>query len=291
MGLRIDPALEFVWRDVRTVQLGVDPQRAVVDVATTPAERFLSAVRRETARDALPVLAEQFGCPPATAAAVLGTAAPALVDVVPEPDHLVEVHGTGAVADRVVAQLLGEQVRVVRTSAPPGGPVPIPDPPPDLAVVVADLLLDPVLRSTWVRRRVPQVPAVIGDGTVRLGPVLEPDAGACLACLELWRVDEDPAWPAIAGQVWGRRLPEPTPWRTDGIAAAVTGLVLDRLRPGRASRASAPDGRTSWIDRSDLTVRTRTVGAHPRCACRVLPRNDSAAVPRPGRSPAPTTSP
>jgi bacteriocin biosynthesis cyclodehydratase domain-containing protein len=289
MGIRIDPALEFVWRDTRTVQLGVDPLRAVVDVTTTPAERFLFAVRRETARDVLPVLAEQFGCPPATAAAVLGAAAPALVDVLPEPARLVEVHGTGAVADRVSEHLAGEGVAVVRTRAPVGGPVPIPDPAPDLAVVVADHLLDPALRAAWARRLLPQVPAVIGDGTVRVGPVVESDAGACLACLELWRVDEDPAWPTLASQLWGRRLPEPTPWRIDGIASAVTAMVLDRLAPGRASRALAPDGRALRIDRADLAVRSVVLAAHPRCACRVLPRNDSVAAPRHARSPAPTT--
>jgi len=35
MGIRIDPTLEFVWRDPTTVQLGVDPPRAVVPVPST----------------------------------------------------------------------------------------------------------------------------------------------------------------------------------------------------------------------------------------------------------------
>ncbi|KQO62912.1 hypothetical protein [Curtobacterium sp. Leaf261] len=303
MGIHIEPSLELVWRDPRTIQLGVDPMRAIVDVPTTPDERFLSAIRRETARDALPAIAEHLGCAPTSAAAVLGAAAPAMVEATPLPHRLVEVHGSGAVADRLVEHLRGEDVDVIRTDAPPGGPVPLPDPEPHLAVLVTDHVVDPVVRSTWSRRLVPQLPVVIGDGTVRVGPVLEPDAGACLACMELWRVDEDPVWPVIAGQLWGRRLPPPSPWRADGIAATVCGLVLARLPDGRsptprstsptpsfsASPSVAPSGRQLRVDRTDLTVTPLTLGPHPRCSCRALPRNDSVDAHRRGTHRAPTT--
>lgn len=57
MGIRIDPSLEFVWRDLHTVQIGVDPPRAVVPVASVAEERFLTSLRRETSREALPALA------------------------------------------------------------------------------------------------------------------------------------------------------------------------------------------------------------------------------------------
>jgi hypothetical protein len=310
MGIHIEPSLELVWRDPRTVQLGVDPMRAIVDVPTTPDERFLSAIRRETARDALPAIADHLGCAPTSAAAVLGAAAPAIVEAVPVPHRLVEVHGSGAVADRLAVHLVGEGVEVVRTTAPPGGPVPLPDPEPHLAVLVTDHVVDPVVRSTWGRRALPQLPVVIGDGAVRIGPVLEPDAGACLACMELWRVDEDPVWPVLAGQLWGRRLPAPTPWRADVVAGTVCGLVLARLPDGRTpSRrrptppdagaappqatppypGAAPSGHQLRIDRSDLTVTTLTLGPHPRCSCRALPRNDSVDARRHGSHPVPTT--
>lgn len=83
MGIRIDPTLEFVWRDPATVQLGVDPPRAVVPVPTTGEERFLSALRSETGREALSGVAAAAGCPPEVAARVLGAASPAVVDVLP----------------------------------------------------------------------------------------------------------------------------------------------------------------------------------------------------------------
>jgi len=275
MGIRIDPSLEFVWRDPHTVQVGVDPPRAVIAVPTAADERFLSALRRETSREALPAIAEQAGSPPAEAAAVLGAVAPALIDVLPEPLSRVEVHGRGSVAVLLADLLLREGVTVVRTTAPLGGPVPLPDPPPQLAVVVADHVVDPALRSAWIRRDVPHLPVVVGDGRVRIGPLLEPAAGPCLHCLELARTDEDPGWPTIASQVWGRPASVPSSLLAAAVAVTACRLLLDRLpRTG----AVPPTGEQFLLNRDDLALRSRTIRPHPRCACRALPGNGSHAV-------------
>jgi bacteriocin biosynthesis cyclodehydratase domain-containing protein len=286
MGIRIDPTLEFVWRDPDTVQLGVDPPRAVVSVPTTAEERFLCALRRETARDAMAGLARSVGCPPAAAARVLGDAAPAVVDMLPEPLARVEVAGSGAVADELDRMLTGDGVTVVRTVVPRGGPVPEPDPAPAVAVLVADHVTDPVVRAAWSRRPVPHLPVVVGDGRVRVGPYLVPGAGPCLQCVELERTDTDAAWPAIAAQVWGRPAAALSPWRAATVAAAVTRSVLDRL-PLVTQR---PDAEQMVFDRADLSVTRRWVGPHPRCACRSLPGTGSPPVVRPATTPVPTTS-
>ena len=272
MGIRIDPTLEFVWRDPTTVQLGVDPPRAVVPVPTTGEERFLSALRRETGRDALAGLAAASGCPPDVAAGVLGAAAPAVVDVLPEPLARIEVHGTGSLTDAVAELLSGEGVTVARTAARPGGPVPTPEPEPQLAVVLADHVVDPALRAAWSRRDVPHVAVVVGDGRVRIGPFVVPGAGPCLQCAEYARVDEDPAWPAIAAQVWGRPAAPLSPYRTAAIAAATTRVLLERL-PRLTQDA---DDQQVVFERDDLSVSVRSVRPHPRCACRALPGTGSA---------------
>lgn len=286
MGIRIDPTLEFVWRDPHTVQLGVDPPRAVVPVPTTAEERFLCALRRETGRDAMAGLARSVGCGPAAAARVLGDAAPAVVDMLPEPLARVEVSGNGGLADDLDRMLTGEGVTVVRTSAPRGGPVAAPDPPPALAVLVADHVTDPAVRAAWCRRAVPHLPVVVGDGRVRIGPFVVPGAGPCLQCVELERSDADPAWPAVAAQVWGRPAAALSPHRAATVAVTVTGLVLERL----PLVAQHPDARQVVVDRSDLSVTTRRVAPHPRCACRALPGTGSPPAARPGWSPARTTS-
>ncbi|GAA3339763.1 hypothetical protein GCM10017714_16750 [Curtobacterium pusillum] len=271
MGIRIDPTLEFVWRDPTTVQLGVDPPRAVVPVPTTGEERFLCALRRETGREALSGLAAATGCPPGVAARLLGAASPAVVDVLPEPLARVEVHGTGSLPDAVTDLLSGEGVTVARTSAPRGGPVAMPAQDPRLAVVVADHVVDPALRAAWTRRGVPHLAVVVGDGRVRVGPFVVPGAGPCLQCLEYARVDDDPAWPAIAAQVWGRPAAPLSPYRIAAIAAAAVRMLLERL-PLVTQR---PQDEQLVFERDDLSVTRRPVVFHPRCACRALPGTDS----------------
>lgn len=271
MGIRIDPTLEFVWRDPATVQLGVDPPRAVVPVPTTGEERFLSALRRETGRDALSGVAAAAGCAPEVAARVLGAASPAVVDVLPEPLARVEVHGAGAVPDALAEMLCGEGVTVARTRAPRGGPVALPEQEPRLAVVVADHVVDPVLRAAWTRRGVPHLAVVVGDGCVRVGPFVVPGDGPCLQCVEYARADEDPAWPAIAAQVWGRPAAPLSPWRVAAVAAAATRLLVERLP--RATQHAGADQLV--FARDDLSVSRRPVAPHPRCACRSLPGTDS----------------
>jgi bacteriocin biosynthesis cyclodehydratase domain-containing protein len=286
MGIRIDPTLEFIWRDPCTVQLGVDPPRAVVTVPTTAEERFLCALRRETGRDAMAGVARSVDCPPGVAARLLGDAAPALVDLGAEPAARVEVSGTGPLTRELDRMLTGDGVTVVRTSAPRGGPVPEPDPPPTLAVLVADHVTDPTVRAAWCRRSVPHLPVVVGDGRVRVGPFLVPGAGPCLQCVELERTDADPAWPAIAAQVWGRPAAPLTPYRAATVATTVTRLVLERL----PLVAQYPDAQQLVIDRTDLSVTVRRVAPHPRCACRALPGTGSPPVPRPVWTPGRTTS-
>ncbi|MGU3410966.1 TOMM precursor leader peptide-binding protein [Microbacterium sp. M1A1_1b] len=271
MGIRIDPTLELVWRDPSTVQLGVDPPRAVVTVPTTAEERFLLALRTETGRDAMAGVATSVGCRPEVAARVLGAASPAVLDMLPEPLTRIEVHGSGSVADAVDAYLTGEGVTVVRTTSPRGGPVRLPDPEPRAAVLVADHVVDPAVRATWSRRGVPHLPVVVSDGRVRVGPFLVPGAGPCLQCLEYAHVDDDPAWPAIAAQVWGRPAAPLSPYRTAAVAAAVTRLVVERL-----PRTTTPAGVDQLVfERDDLSVTRRPTAPHPRCACRALPGTGS----------------
>lgn len=195
------------------------------------------------------------------------------------------MHGVGAVADTVDAFLTGEGVTVVRTTAPRGGPVPLPEPEPRAAVLVADHVVDPTVRAAWTRRGTPHLPVVVSDGRVRVGPFLVPGTGPCLQCLEYARVDDDPAWPAIAAQVWGRTAAALSPYRTAAVAAAVTRLVVERL-----PRTSAAPGVDQLVfEREDLSVTRRRTAPHPRCACRSLPGTDSAPGRPRVRNPAVTT--
>lgn len=242
MGIRIDPSLEFVWRDVHTVQIGVDPPRALVPVASAAEERFLTALRRETSRDALPVLAAQARCTPSAAAEVLAAVAPVLVDRDRTGPPRVELHGSGAFVDLLRDHLSGEGVTVVRNDDPLGGPLGAPPLDTQLAVAVTDHVLDPAVRSAWIRRAEPHLTVVIGDGHVRIGPVIEPDRGPCLHCVELARVDEDDHWPTLATQLWGRSAAPLSPHRAAAVAATVCRVVLDRLARGPGTARNGGPG-------------------------------------------------
>lgn len=181
------------------------------------------------------------------------------------------MHGTGALPDALAELLSGEGVTVARTSAPRGGPVALPDHDPRLAVVVAEHVVDPALRAAWTRRGVPHLAVVVGDGRVRIGPFVVPGAGPCLQCVEYGHADDDPAWPAVAAQLWGRPAAPLSPYRIAAIAAATTRLLVERL-PRTTQR---PRAEQLVFARDDLSVTLRPVTPHPRCACRALPGNDS----------------
>ncbi len=174
---------------------------------------------------------------------------------------------------------------VARTASPPGGPVPLPVPEPRLAVVVADHVVDPALRAAWTRRGVPHLPVVVGDGRVRLGPLVVPGVGPCLQCLEYGTADDDPAWPAIAAQVWGRPAAPLSPWRIAAVAASAVRVLLERL----PRLTQHPDLDQVVFERDDLAVSLRPVRPHPRCSCRALPGTGSERGHHPASTPAATT--
>jgi len=74
----IKPALRRLWRDATTLQLGVDPERAVVLTGVGPSElRLLRALDGTISADDVPVTAAVLGVPPATAARMVGLLADA----------------------------------------------------------------------------------------------------------------------------------------------------------------------------------------------------------------------
>lgn len=286
MGIRIDPALEFVWRDPHTVQLGTDPVRAIIPVPTAAAERFLIALRTETAQGALPAIARQCGCEPDEAADILRESAPALrQSAADEPPTAVIVLGTNPLADAVAGNLHGEGFALERRSL--DGPLPDettlsarspsdPGEPRHLVIVVAEHVIAPRLRAGLARRSVPHLPVVVGDGAVRVGPIVEPVGTPCLHCLELHRSDQDHAWPVVATQLLGRRAALLSPYRVAFISALTTQHVLRFFGSSQLERRAEQ----VVVDRASLSVVTQTVEPHPTCLCGGLPGIDSDDVPR-----------
>jgi bacteriocin biosynthesis cyclodehydratase domain-containing protein len=292
MILRLDPRYPLVWRSPDTIQLGVDRPLAIVPGVTAPLESVVAALRVGVPRSGALMLGRQAGATDAATLALLRALAPALLDIDPGPEPpghgtpavapvpagapaehatltgstpIVCVDGAGTTADRI-RQLLSELgVRIVTTGGADRRQVHE----PDLAVLVDHFVLAPERHGRWLRRDIPHLPVLFSDAEARIGPLVEPGAGPCLTCLELERVDNDPAWPAIACQLLDRTAPTETVRLSIEVATAAVGMVADRLFAASNQFAAA----SIAVDAGTLAVRRRAHRPHERCGCRFLPEN------------------
>lgn len=76
---------------------------------------------------------------------------------------------------------------------------------PDLVVLAPVGEPDDSHATTLVRARVPHLLTGVRETTAVVGPLVLPGRSACLRCQDLNRADRDPAWPALAAQLRGRR--------------------------------------------------------------------------------------
>ncbi len=135
-----------------------------------------------------------------------------------------------------------------------------------IALVVNHGLPDPELLADLTRDDIPHLLLTYLNGTVTLGPFVQPGVTACAECLELHRSDDDPERPDVLRryrQAWARSIPPPSNpvLLTLALAWAVRDLTayVDGEDP------------TSW----SATIRLDACGApevtswlrHPECGC------------------------
>jgi bacteriocin biosynthesis cyclodehydratase domain-containing protein len=117
-----------------------------------------------------------------------------------------------------------------------------------------------------VRRRA-HLLVMLRETTALIGPLVLPGRSPCLRCLELARADRDPAWPVLAAQLVGEaRAVEPCDVALSSAAASLTAMhVLAWLDDENV--ISPLVGGTVEVGLAELTLRRRTVVAHPECGC------------------------
>lgn len=293
MTLRLNPRYPLVWRTPDTIQVGIDHPLVVIPDVSPGLEHVIAALIGGVPRSGALMLGRRAGASGATTEALLEALRPALIvtaepprrsalpDPVaavtpPPPVPVVCVDGDGQTALRIGTLLLDLGLRVA------AGPDPDE---PALAVIVGHYALEPSRHGRWLRRDVPHLPVVFSDAEVRIGPLVEPGSGPCLYCLELTRLDADPAWTAIACQLLTRVAATETRRMSIDVAARVAGLVQDRVDSGRSSLA----GTTLVIDAASGMIRRRGHRPHERCGCRSLPGTGTAPAVTAAALP-PTTS-
>lgn len=260
MVLRLDPRFELVWRSPTSLQVGVDPARAVLDDVTRLEERLVAALVTGATRSALEVVAHDLSGGSAGAplvAHLLARLEPALEPPRRRRAARVAVCGAtdGAIAIADALGADGFRVELVREGddVPAGA---------EVAVLVGHHVLPPGARGAWLRRDVPHVPVVFTDDAVHVGPVVEAGGGPCLWCVELTRTDDDPAWPALAAQLLGRRAAAEQPLLVREAATAAVRAVRE-LATGRHPGSEHPSLRLGL----DGSLSRRVWRRHAACLC------------------------
>lgn len=271
--LRIDPAHPPVWRSVTRLQFGVDAV-AVIDDPEPWQQRIIHELGRGIPESAIAPLAALYGAPPTAARALLALVRPALERPRPPLPILVRLATPDSVphADTaaVATSLAAPGIRVERISGAALHSSTIPSETP--VVLLSHHVVDPRAAAALLRADVPHLPIVFTGAGAVVGPLVQPGVTGCLACVEMHRIDADPAWPAIASQLLGRELPPAGP-----AFSAEVGLTAARLfsepaagrRIGHSVTLRVDSARRSW----------RAHPPHAGCGCRSLAGTATAAVP------------
>jgi hypothetical protein len=331
------PGLRRLWRDWRTVQLGTDPQRAVLLEFTDPAlarvldlldgsrtERtirhdaaalgvpepdtiaLLDALRTAglalDARTLLPAgLAEPVrrrltgeaaalalrGSPrPATAirrrsdARVLITGYGRLV--VPIAAALAEagvghvdpaVTGRTRSADAALGGLLPSDAdrprataaaEAVSRIAPTTNLRPLRDGTATFVVQAGTYRPASLAALAYDKCQVPHLAIEVRDGVAVVGPLVPPSGSPCLNCLDLYRRERDPVWPAVAAQL--STGPEPAHPVAVTTLLTATGYAVDEVLTYLDGGSPQTLGTTIEIT-GPGRERRRTWPSHHRCEC------------------------
>lgn len=276
MALRLDPRFPLVWRTPQSLQFGLDRPRVVLDEVSPADERVVAALVAGVSRSGAEMIGSSAGLDPAEVRALLEALGPAMVQSgrpapSPAPGSVV-VCGRGETADRL-RDILGRSGATILEDDEEASP--------GLAVIVAHYVIDPELHGRWLRRDILHLPIVFGDEVVRIGPIVRPGIGPCLYCLALHRSTADPAWPAIASQLWGRRSPVEGALVATEVAAIAARFVLSAFdtgsSQGRPAEGVAPDDvALSDMALDDVAIdidaatggwAVRACAPHPDCGC------------------------
>jgi hypothetical protein len=260
MVLKLADAVPMVWRTPTSVQLGVDAPTVVIEGVTPGVERMLAALRSGVSLSGWNMLARDAGVPATEAAALLDRLEPAMQAERPAASGRALVTGEGPLA-LALASLLRDEGLLARAD----------EADPALAVLVTDWVLGPDDAATWLRRDVPHLPVVSADRSVTVGPFVEPGRTPCIYCVQLARTDADPAWPAVATQLWGRPAAPMSQLALMSAAVFAARAVRSRLREGPSDTARG------WRIADDgAAISAWTARLHPRCSCAAPPESDWA---------------
>jgi bacteriocin biosynthesis cyclodehydratase domain-containing protein len=286
-----------VWRDRDTVQIGIDPRRAMALSGMRQAAVVIGLLDGSRDRAQVVTAATGHGIPAATTERILTLlAAGGVLDDFPastlralppgvrarlaselatvslayrDPDG-----GAQSLARRrdVAVWVSGER-RIARSIARILGASGVcqvkvgdeQDRRPDLAILVGGQ--PAALMTGLATDRIPHLAVLASEAIGVVGPLVVPGRTTCVRCLDYVRAGKDPAWPLILAQLAGRR---PEPAACDSVlAASVAAQAAAQALAAidKTPAASAAVNGTLELVLPDWRWRRRTWQPHPACPC------------------------
>lgn len=301
---RMRPALKSgllpVWRDRDTVQIGIDPRRAVALSGMSEAAFLIGLLDGSRDREQVLAAAADRGIPvPVTERVLTLLAAGGALDDFPASTlralpvplraglaaelataslaHRDGDGGARALARRQASairiegdQRIGADVaRILAESGiatiSTGWEKPGRSGQSDLVILIGRQVRG--LADHLMVLGVPHLASLAGEAIGVVGPLVVPGRTACLRCLDYARAGKDPAWPLILVQLASRRAEPPA---CDAVlAASVAALTAAQALAAvdKAPMACAAANGTLEVVLPDWRWRRRTWAAHPACSC------------------------
>ncbi|MTE12663.1 TOMM precursor leader peptide-binding protein [Nocardia aurantiaca] len=272
-GPMLHPRITVLVRPNGTVQLGWDPEQAVIVQPPGPLEAVPALLRLlDGSRTEGEILwrARELGFGPEVAQSLLTQLAAAELLAADEPRarlRKVRVHGRGPLADALLEGLRRIGLRAKHSLGRPCEPgiAELDTERPDLLVLSDTLVPDPGLVTGLMRRRVPHLQVRVRDGRGIVGPLVLPGQTGCLRCADLRRAEFEPAWPQLAAQLLGR-----VGYASPAGVAMTAALALKEIETvsfGRVEHPPATLNATLEVDLDTPHLDRRPWPAHPNCGC------------------------
>lgn len=300
----LKPGLLPVWRNRDTVQIGIDPRRAVALTGMRRAGALLRLLDGSRDRAQILAAARDLGISPETADRVITllAAAGALHDfpagtyrtmppgararLMPELATAGLAHGYGDGGAQVLARRQDACVRVegmsrvglclatlltdsgigLVVSAEAGAaPGTGLGRRPDLVILADTHRRD--RPDALMREQLPHLAAAASEAIGVVGPLVLPGRSACLRCLDLTRADRDPAWPMILAQLTDGGAEPPACDTVLAAAAAAQAAAQALAFIDRSTPAGTVINGTLELVLPDWRWRRRTWQPHDRCGC------------------------
>ncbi|QBJ95262.1 hypothetical protein ERC79_04320 [Rhodococcus sp. ABRD24] len=270
---QLDPRLPIVVRPSGRIQIGWDPETALILTppdTVEPADlvTVLRMLDGQHSRPRVVWAAVDHGITPTDMSTLLSeleeTGLLRSTPARPDTATPIRIHGRGPLSDAITDGLVGSAARVSRsTSYTADADVTRWD---CVCVVLADdLVPDPRLVMALVEAGIPHLQVRLRDGRGIVGPLVLPGRTSCLRCADLTRCAADEEWPHVAAQLLGS-VGHASPATILATAAVALGQ-LELVLSGAAWPVPASLDATLEIDLWHHRFAVRHWTRNPRCGC------------------------